>query len=442
MMRNSIFKTIALGSFALLASGAVAESPVSQCIISTPKGGKTTDQITEVQCSYSFKARIKKDFGDDGKVEVATLPADAKVSFDGVDKSEAYFEGGKVTLEKIADPEPPTGAVLTPSSELQSASSLQSPYKYTNKVQKVSSAQITARRAALSKDGSLSKDDKATLAKMKENHELSTVGPRLDALEVKIAAMADSGKYTPAQIERLKATLIDAQQLEHVQARDKKLDRKEAERLNRSVMFLEAQAAVISGDGLTEMTALVHEVISNARAAKRLTAAESAEVTKQMEAFNTKRAEYAKSDASISDSEREELLTMLRETQIYVRDKRDAKVNVGDYASNTTREILAARNDGLLGKKQAESMIAQINKVVKDSKDNKEDKEQIFAKIRAIRGNELDFEDANLKRKEAMKNNKDKQDDDNASSERAYRARKAADHEMPVVHTVHTKKHK
>ena len=367
--------------------------PVGLCQIGGEGLNPPDATVTEMVCAYLCRStRVNKKLGD--VVPPASL---LNCKWSGQDKSSDYLIDPSVGTEAASNVDSvdtrPTVSTRTEESTTQGNTvSLVSPTQYTNAAGDRASKKLAAKEKAFSKGG-YTKSEVAQLMKLRKLDTKYNVGSRLDSMEGKVSTMLGNDSY-----EALTKALADVQELEMVLARDGKLTAAEAERLNNSLMQLEAKVGVASGGGLQAKEALVRERFEANK--KNLTAAEIKQVQNQLAAFVAKKKEAEQLVACttaipsvcenpITDQERAQLLQMLQNTLEFIREKRDAKLTVEQVANNNRAKIKKSAQQGLITAAQKNELLADVNKAVKDHKDKKLSKAEALSAIRKAGGEEL-----------------------------------------------------
>lgn len=396
MMTRSTWKFASISTLILVGAGLFGAGelrageeadPVGECKVVGESINLPVSSVTEIVCAYYCRSTRDQKYG-----QGVTPPTSYTCSWGGQDKTTPYLMQSSV-VEDLIDNNSNAGAATTnvtntndlnntsTTSSSNSTVSLVSPTQYSNKASSQASKNLAAKEKAF-KSGGYTKSEVAQLMKLRKLDNKYNVGSRLDAMESRISTMIGNENY-----ESLVDALKDVQELELVLARDGKLSKEEAERLNNSLMQLEAKVGVASGGGLAAKEALVRSRFELNK--KHLNANEIKQVQKQLASFVAKKKEAEASDASINDEERAELLEMLQNTLEFIREKRDAKMTVDEVANNNRNKIKNSVKQGLITEGQKNELLAEVNQAVKDFNEKKLTKAQAMAAIRKAGGEEL-----------------------------------------------------
>jgi hypothetical protein len=390
MMSRSTWKFASVSTLIFVGAGLFASSevqaidadPVGSCKVVGESINLPLDNLTEIACAYHCRVTRDQEFGVD-----VTPPTSFTCSWSGQDKTTDYLMSASVTNEPVAPQVDTLTTTSTNSSNLNATTntdntvSLVSPSKYTNSAKDKASKKLAAREKAY-KSGGYTKSEIAQLMKLRKLDNKYNVGSRLDSMEGKVSTMVGNESYAD-----LVKALKNVQELELILARDGKLSTEEAEKLNNSLMQLEARVGVASGGGLQAKEALVRNRFEINKV--HLNAAQIKQVQNQLTAFVAAKKEAEKSDGSISDEERAKLLEMLQNTLEFIREKRDEKLTVEQVANNHRAAINKNAKQGVITEGQKKELLADVNKAVKDYKEKKLSKADALKAIRKAGNEEL-----------------------------------------------------
>jgi hypothetical protein len=403
MMTRSTWNFTSVSTLVLIGAGLFATNevhaqeadPVGICKVVGESINLPEMNVTEMVCAYHCRSTRDQKFG-----QGVEPPTSYTCSWSGQNKTTPYLMQSSVVEDLIADSNAAT-SVSTPSNDLNASTtssagdntvSLVSPTSYTNSAKDKISNKLAAKEKAFS-SGGYTKSEIAKLMKLRKLDNKYNVGSRLDSMESKVSTMIGNEGY-----DGLVAALKNVQELELVLARDGKLTAAEAEKLNNSLMQLEARVGVAAGGGLQAKENLVRDRFQANK--KHLNAAEIKQVQNQLAAFVSKKKEAEASvvctaaippvcESPITDTERAQLLEMLQNTLEFIREKRDAKMTVEQVAKNNRAKIKNSAQQGLITAAQKNELLAEVNKAVKDYKEKKLTKAQAMAAIRKAGGEEL-----------------------------------------------------
>jgi len=377
IVTNSILKIFAAATVVLTSSGAFAEilaSQAAECKITTPAVQQpTVRDLTQMTCRYECAERVRSEFSQ----TVTEIPAGVSCLWDGVDKTREFLIDQNVLIVALPQ-EPATPEPEVPSTPVE-RTSLASPYTYTNKPGKKSAKKLAKNEKSALKDGVMSAAETEKLRELEKIAHTFDVADRTDAMESAIEEFEGTPQY-----DDLVKHLKSVQELEHVLARDGKMSASEAKRLSSRLLRLEARVAVASGGGLDEKRAVALDAFQRVRKAKLLTKPEIEEVKGKFDAFNTRRSAALTTDAEIDATERAELLTMLNEILEYIREKRDAKTSVEDFAAKAKKRIEQALKQKIISVAQSKKLLEDLDAASKNA-----DKAEALKSMRQIVNRDL-----------------------------------------------------
>ncbi len=362
-------RTLVLAGAGLLATSELraAETDAEACKVEG-EGFKSETKDTEIVCAYRCRSTRDQKYG------TGVVPPSYMCLWSGQNKTTLYLNNPVASND-------PTSPPTNPNTNKSNTVSLVSPTKYKNSAKAKASKNLAAKKKAL-KSGGYTKSETAELKKLQKLEHTSNVGSRLDAMETQISTMVGNASYAG-----LVKALKNVQELESVLARDGELNDKEAEKLNNWLMALEARVGIASGGGLQAKEALVRSRFRKNK--KHLDATDIKQVKNQLSAFDAKKKKAAESDNSISDEERANLLEMLQNTLVFIREKRDEKLTVELVATSRRKAITKNAEEGAITAGQKKKLLAEVDKAVKAYEGKKLSKAEALKAIRKAGGANL-----------------------------------------------------